>query len=483
MRLIISEQEKKEILSSYILIESVKQAKKYVELGLLSNDILDKLITIDPSKTKKYVGWMSKIWMNENPDLDKLRNTIEQYDDFLKKGKVKTKDINQFKNFEDLYSEIDDLKQSGESVSKRDLKSDYDTVVNNEDLVIMSPHTHEASRKLGLTQFSFRYCEGGKKDSAWCTTHSAPDHFNRYYHKDMATFYYVKVKSEKMIEELKQNFGGKWGEYTVVALVVYEFSKLTGWTATDEQMDDNEIDVFLKIIGFSKEKLTPRRTDRINLHRIAELEKIEKYIENGSKGKLEITAMNTLGNLTSVDGTLKLDNCTFESLENLKNVGNLLIQRCYNLKSLGELNNVNNLSIDRCSIEFINNVTINNLFIVQNCPNLESLGELKKVNTLRINRCSNLKSLGELTFVDGNLEISDCPNLKNLGNLTSVNGNLSLSNVTLTFSYFNNLKFIVGDLILKNSSFDENFLSELESFEELNLEIRKFVNIKGRIIW
>jgi hypothetical protein len=268
-----------------------------------------------------------------------------------------------------------------------------------------------------------------------------------------------------------------------VALVVYEFSKLTGWTATDEQMDDNEIDVFLKIIGFSKEKLTPRRTDRINLHRIAELEKIEKYIENGSKGKLEITAMNTLGNLTSVDGTLKLDNCTFESLENLKNVGNLLIQRCYNLKSLGELNNVNNLSIDRCSIEFINNVTINNLFIVQNCPNLESLGELKKVNTLRINRCSNLKSLGELTFVDGNLEISDCPNLKNLGNLTSVNGNLSLSNVTLTFSYFNNLKFIVGDLILKNSSFDENFLSELESFEELNLEIRKFVNIKGRIIW
>ena len=55
MRLIITEQEKKDILSSYVLIENVKQAKKYVELGLLSKDILEKLLSFDPSKTNKSV--------------------------------------------------------------------------------------------------------------------------------------------------------------------------------------------------------------------------------------------------------------------------------------------------------------------------------------------------------------------------------------------------------------------------------------------
>jgi L-ribulose-5-phosphate 3-epimerase UlaE len=155
MRLIISEQEKKEILSSYILIESVKQAKKYVELGLLSNDILDKLITIDPSKTKKYVGWMSKIWITEKPDLDNLRNTIEEYNTFLNKGKAKTKDINQFKSFKDLYAEVDSINQSGEGTSIKDLENDYETIIDTPDLLIMSPHTHEASRKLGLSKFQF----------------------------------------------------------------------------------------------------------------------------------------------------------------------------------------------------------------------------------------------------------------------------------------------------------------------------------------
>jgi len=127
------------------------------------------------------VGWMAKQWVNKTvTDIDDLKNTIEEYNTFLEKGKTKTKDINQFKLFSDLYNEVDQLNQTGEGTSLKDLESDYDTVLDNSDLLIMSPHTHEASRKLGLSYFAFRDCEGGGKDSAWCTTYRAPNHFNDY---------------------------------------------------------------------------------------------------------------------------------------------------------------------------------------------------------------------------------------------------------------------------------------------------------------
>jgi 3'-phosphoadenosine 5'-phosphosulfate sulfotransferase len=80
---------------NYIL-ENVKQGKMYVSQGKLSEEDLKTLIQISPDP--KYVGWLAKIWMNEKPDIDDLRNTIEEYDTFLKKGKAKTKDINQFKS-------------------------------------------------------------------------------------------------------------------------------------------------------------------------------------------------------------------------------------------------------------------------------------------------------------------------------------------------------------------------------------------------
>ena len=235
---------------SYIL-ENVKQGKQYVAQGKLSEDDLKKLIEIDPTPTKKYVGWMSKIWTTEKPDLDDLRNTIEEYNTFLNKGKVKTKDINQFKSFKDLKSEVDSINQSGEGTSVKDLENDYDTIIDNSDLLIMSPHTHEASRKLGLSKFQFRDCKEGGKDSAWCTTYKAPDHFNDYYYTNNVTFYYIRVKSPQMIEQLKKVFPKRYKQLEVVALAVLDNGQIDGYDGLDKQMSKKEIDNFTKIIGIS----------------------------------------------------------------------------------------------------------------------------------------------------------------------------------------------------------------------------------------
>lgn len=236
--------------NKHFILENVKQAKQYVQAGKLSEDDLKKLVEIDPTPTRKFVGWMAKIWITEHPDLDDLRNTVEEYNTFLEKGKAKTKDIYQFKSFKDLQSEVDQINNSGEGVSVRDLESDYDTIIDNGDLLIMSPHTHEASRKLGLSHFAFRDCEGGK-DSAWCTTYKAPDHFNDYYYKKNVTFYYIKVKSPQMISQLQQAFPKKYKQMEVVALAVLDNGKIDGYDGLDKQIKQTDIKTFTNIIGIS----------------------------------------------------------------------------------------------------------------------------------------------------------------------------------------------------------------------------------------
>jgi hypothetical protein len=234
---------------SYIL-ENLKLAKQYADQGKLSKEDLEKLVAADPTPQKKFVGWMSKIWMTEKPDLDDLRNTVEEFNTFLNKGKAKTKDINQFKSFKDLHSEVDAINKSGEGVSVKDLENDYETVIDNSDLLIMSPHTHEASRKLGLSKFAFRKCEEGK-DSAWCTTYKAPDHFNDYYYTHNVTFYYIRIKSPELIEKLKQVFPKNYIQLEVVALAVLEDGKIDGYDGLDKQMSKPDIRKYTELIGIS----------------------------------------------------------------------------------------------------------------------------------------------------------------------------------------------------------------------------------------
>lgn len=234
------------------ILENVKQAKQYVSQGKITQDELKKFIEIDPSPTRKYVGWVSKQWILGNiSDIDELRNTIEEFHTFFEAGKSKTKDIYQVKTFRELQDEVDELNKTEAGVSVKDLENDYDTIIDNSDLLIISPHTHEASRKLGLSYFAYRDCEKGKKDSAWCTTYKAPNHFDNYYYKNNVTFYYIKVKSNSIMDQLKQEFGTKWKQLTVVALAVLKNGKINGYDGLDRQMNKKTIDAYTRILGIS----------------------------------------------------------------------------------------------------------------------------------------------------------------------------------------------------------------------------------------
>ena len=235
-----------------VIIENVKQAKIYISQNKLSTEELNNLIQIDPSPTKRYVGWMAKQWVNKTiTDIDDLRNTVEEFNTFAEKGKIKSPDISKYKSFNDLKKEVDDLNQSGAGRSSKDLESDYETVIDDNNLLIMVPHTHEASRKLGLSYFSFRDCGDGTKDSAWCTTYKAPDHFLDYYYNNNITFYYVKVRSNDLIEKIKEEFPKRWKLLIVVALAVFPDGQIDFYDAADKQLSQSEIKKYLNIIGIS----------------------------------------------------------------------------------------------------------------------------------------------------------------------------------------------------------------------------------------
>jgi len=233
-----------------LIKENIRQAKIYLAKGELSPEGLKTLIQIDPSTQKKYVGWMAKVLINEEPDMDDLRNTIEEFHVFLEKGKTKSKDINSYKSFSDLKSEVEELNNTGGGLSLKDLESEYEVIMDTPDLLIMTPHTHEASRKLGLTYFSYRDCGDGT-DSAWCTTYKTPNHFNSYYHQHNVTFYYVKVRSKQIMNQIQQRFPDRWKPLVVTALCVLDDGRIDAYDGNDKQLKSNEVQDLIKILGIS----------------------------------------------------------------------------------------------------------------------------------------------------------------------------------------------------------------------------------------
>ena len=245
----------------FFFIESIKQGKQLVQQGKLSPDVLANITNIDPTPQKKFVGWMSTQWANKQvSDIDELRNTIEEWNSFLSKGKTKNKDIYAYKIFSDLKKEVDHLNQTGEGLSVKDLESDYEVIRDDEELLVMVPHTHEASRKLGLSHFAFRDCEGGGKDSAWCTTYKAPDHFNGYYYKNNVTFYYVKVRSENLQQTLESEGYGTEFFVTAIAVLNEELQqkaeqaghhRMDAYDGLDKRFTGEKLNRYLSIIGLS----------------------------------------------------------------------------------------------------------------------------------------------------------------------------------------------------------------------------------------
>lgn len=220
--------------------ENIKQGKLYIEQNKISQDVFNKILDIDPSKNKKYVGWIAKQYIIKNFDINSLKSEIEEFDTLCNKDKSEIKDINLFKTLDEFKQYLEKLNNQS-TASLKELETDYETILDNDDVLIICPNTHEASRKLGLTIFAHR---NDGKDSAWCTTYKTNSHFNDYYFTNKNTFYYVKIKNENIIKKL----GGD--VYSILAFVISENGqKITCYDAEDTLLTSTKTNTIRKLLN------------------------------------------------------------------------------------------------------------------------------------------------------------------------------------------------------------------------------------------
>ena len=380
------------------------------------------------------------------------------YPDILKQVKD---GVSQGKSPEEIFSNL----SSTVGKSAKDLESDFETIIDNEKIIIQVPHTHAASRKLGLSTYAYRECKGGGKDSAWCTTHGSPEYFKDYYYSDNKTLYYIKVKSPEIIQQL-QTLGLK--SLVVSAVVVNDKNKINSvFNGKDEAIPSHLYTHYLeKVLGLNKSMFVSRRSkeERALSFKDTQLEVIKYYIKNGSKGPLEIGNLDSEfpSDLTLVGGDLTINASKITKLpDNLIVKGELFIGQCPNITVIPEGIKYKSLS----------------LFM---CPAITSISKPKnKINDLTITDCASFTELPKGIKADY-VAILQCPRFSKLpDNLTSLV--LDIRSIKVS-EIPNNLK--VYRFLLSNTPLAKKYDKEqiIKMIQDKGGEIINFISDKLNIV-
>lgn len=222
------------------LFETMKLGKEWLKAGKVNQEQFDKAKELDPTKEKKWIGWILKVLIS-GPEPDRFLSYLQEYEMFVRTGRIDKKDINQFKNFDEL-KEYVDIQNKQKTASLKELKNEYETLQDDDDLLMCKPNSHEASRYLGLSKFAYRNCG---EDSAWCTTYGSNSHFMDYYSRQMQTFIYVRIKNKKWLSQLPNP------AWEVMAVQIEPSGKMYCWDGNDRQLTDKQLIEYKKIIGYA----------------------------------------------------------------------------------------------------------------------------------------------------------------------------------------------------------------------------------------
>ena len=219
---------------------SARYWKDVLSKGVISNEEVQILKNIDPSPQKKYMDFLVKIWIKEKPDLDRIRNLIEEFYVLSMNYRIEKADINSFPTLDSL-SQFLDKENDRLSASTKEMENDYDIIRDDSDMLIVIPYTHQASRKLGLMYFNTRE----DNTCQWCTTYKNSSHFNKYFYDSGVTFYYIKVRNLDLIKSLPLN------KYDLqhVAILVHNDGKVEAYDGKDSLLPNSILKNFRNSIG------------------------------------------------------------------------------------------------------------------------------------------------------------------------------------------------------------------------------------------
>lgn len=191
------------------LFESLKSARQKYSSRLSTREF-DSLVSIDPSKTFKYIEQLCNYYFDGAKLID-LEKQIKIYDSLSSKNLIKSKDINFFKSYSQFVRFVNEHSDSMSKSEERKLIKTKGTevVFNSQDILVLLIKDEQAS---------IQYGSGTK----WCISATDSKNFFKSYRDDLVTFYFI----------FQKNLSSSDPSYKI-AVAVYPDGKLECFNAED----------------------------------------------------------------------------------------------------------------------------------------------------------------------------------------------------------------------------------------------------------
>lgn len=251
--------------ANLVFLESKQELKGMLAKGTITQEEFNQILSSDNSPSKKYVGWIGRQYLrtkepNAPFDWDSLRNAATEFIALVNNNRIQGEDSNiqKYSNYEALQKKVDEVNQQAAAAgpTRKQAEQDMEVDFDNKDALVVSPLSHEAARKLGMSEFAHRINpETKQKDCAWCITFKNPTHWNDYTDNQLITFYLAKPKTQEKLQELQKAFPKRNVQSLAILVSLVgdpdkEQGKITsGFDANDKQMSAEDVKKYLDILG------------------------------------------------------------------------------------------------------------------------------------------------------------------------------------------------------------------------------------------
>jgi hypothetical protein len=251
--------------ANLLVNENKAQLKQLLASNKISQEEFNQILSSDNTPNKKYVGWIGRQFLKTKEpgarfDWDSLRNAVTEFIAMVNNNTFTGEETNieKYPDYEALQKKVSEgnEKAAAAGPSKKEAAADMEVDFNSKDALVVSPLSHEAARKLGLSEFAHRVnTQTGQKDCAWCVTYKNPTHWNDYTDNQLITFYFAKPKTQEKLAELKKAFPKRNVQSLAILVSLVgdpdkEQGKITsGYDADDKQMSAADVKKYLNILG------------------------------------------------------------------------------------------------------------------------------------------------------------------------------------------------------------------------------------------
>jgi hypothetical protein len=251
--------------ANLLVNENKAQLKQMLASNKIDQEEFNQILSSDNTPNKKYVGWIGRQYLktkepNAKFDWDSLRNAVTEFIAMVNNNTFTGEETNieKYPDYEALQKKVSEgnEKAAAAGPSKKEAAADMEVDFNSKDALVVSPLSHEAARKLGLSEFAHRVNpETGQKDCAWCITYKNATHWNDYTDNQLITFYFAKPKTQEKLQELQKAFPKKNVQSLAILVSLVgdpdkEQGKITsGYDADDKQMSAADVKKYLNILG------------------------------------------------------------------------------------------------------------------------------------------------------------------------------------------------------------------------------------------